>query len=202
MKTKLLIPVILTTVMMIGATFAVTPVQKASTVHTTILAAINNALGTGTGASGNGLLNRDVNQTAGITTARNVQITPTNTNVTSTITATTPFTVIVSASARQTATGTIAGCQGTVFIDNPSKVTIATSGNLTQPLVGANVGAAFTTQVGAVGGNSVLVKVNLGSTGTPGCRTIAAGQAVLISITLIANGGNSPVVAGSISTFV
>ncbi len=43
MKTKLLIPVILATVMMIGATFAVTPVQKASTVHTTILAAIAGA---------------------------------------------------------------------------------------------------------------------------------------------------------------
>ncbi len=43
MKTKLLIPVILATVMMIGATFAVTPVQKASTVHTTILAAISGA---------------------------------------------------------------------------------------------------------------------------------------------------------------
>ncbi len=43
MKTKLLIPVILATVMMIGATFAVAPVQKASTVHTTILAAIAGA---------------------------------------------------------------------------------------------------------------------------------------------------------------
>ncbi len=63
MKTKLLIPVILATVMMIGATFAVTPVQKASTVHTTIIAAINNALGTGTGGNGNNLVNRDSNST-------------------------------------------------------------------------------------------------------------------------------------------
>ncbi len=64
MKTKLLIPVILATVMMIGATFAVAPVEKASTVHTTIIAAINNALGTGTGGNGNNLVNRASNFTA------------------------------------------------------------------------------------------------------------------------------------------
>ncbi len=57
MKTKLLIPVILATVMMIGATFAIAPVEKASTVHTTILNAI-----AGTG-SGNNLINRASNST-------------------------------------------------------------------------------------------------------------------------------------------
>lgn len=57
---KVLIPVILATVMMMGATFAVMPVEKASTVHTTIIAAINNAFGPG---SGGNLVNRDENST-------------------------------------------------------------------------------------------------------------------------------------------
>ncbi len=41
---KLLIPVILTATILIGATFAVMPVEKASTVHTTILSTLCNAL--------------------------------------------------------------------------------------------------------------------------------------------------------------
>ncbi len=53
MKTKLLIPVILATVMMIGATFAVAPVEKASTVHTTIIAALTSVGSSATFRSAN-----------------------------------------------------------------------------------------------------------------------------------------------------